>query len=130
MKKGFSRQGSFLIEALLSVVILSTSITIIIQSLAIAAKTKSESSRYATAAILADNFLAEKIRKQFIESGVREENHFSQPHEKYKHVFVTQKFNPDFERINQLDLTVSWPIGNGEKKIHVSTLLFEPVRTQ
>jgi Tfp pilus assembly protein PilV len=125
-----SSQGSFLLEALLSVVILSTSIAVILQSLTSAVKNTVESSRYTAAAVLADNYFAERLLDRFISEGVQRTGHFETPHEEYQYALDSKALSVSVDGISQVDLIVSWPVRNKEKKIRVSTYLLNPPQTQ
>jgi Tfp pilus assembly protein PilV len=125
-----SPRGSFLIEALLSVVILSTSLAVIIQSLASTAKNRVEASRYTTAVVLADNYLTDQLLKRFVQEEMRQEGRFEAPHQQYRYTLDTQSSVFFMDGIAQVNLTVSWPVKNKEKKIRASTILFDTVPTQ
>lgn len=124
-----NQRGSFLLEALLSVVILSVSITIIIHSLASAARTTTQTSRYITASVLADDYLTEILWKRFIESGVYRAGNFERPYEKFRYLLETRRAEHAPDGINEVSLDVSWPSRNTSRKLKVKTYLLKPLES-
>ena len=146
MKMLSDKKGSLLLEALLSVVILSVSLTVIIQSLTTSLRAVTYSSDYTTALFLIDNKMFDLIRKGFIEKDLNEEGQFPQPFDKFqytvkaeggqvhktmmgkktkKNVTITTGEIAEGETniINKVNLTIQWGSDKRKNSISVDTYL-------
>ena len=134
LKEKNNRKGSILLEALLSVVILSVSITLIIQSMTSSYRATVYNADYTTAFLLIENKLFEVIQKGYLEAGLREEKNFLSPYEKYKYLLSVNPYQSSFantgedpadqNHLNRIDLKLSWSSGKRKNNILLKTLLF------
>lgn len=119
-------QGSILLEALLSTVILSVSITIIIHSMIASLRATKYTADYSVALILADNKINNLRVKGNIESGKREEKSFSDYDKKFRYLMQTSQFSDENAKgINKVDMDVLWANGAKRNKILFSTYLLD-----
>ena len=115
--------GSFLIEAILSIVILSTSITLVIQAMTSSLRAGIYSRDYTYAALLSENKMVEFLEKGFISRGLREEGLFKEPYSQFKYVLETDSL-PSAKNINTVKLHVKWQAGRKENTVSILTYLF------
>ena len=107
------RRASLLVEALLAVMILSVSITLIIRSMTSALSSAKTGAKYTVSLFLLDDRMFEFMRALFIPPGYSDQGSFKSPFEDYEYFVETRRTdNPD-EMITALDLTVSF--GPAEK---------------
>lgn len=116
-----NRSGSFLLEAILSVVILSVSITMIIQAMTASLRAASYSAEYTQALVLADEKIHELLNKRSIVSGYFDEGTFPAFDEKYQYLIESDSVNKD---MNQVTLKLSWRSGRKNNAIVLDTYLF------
>ncbi len=119
--------GSLLLESLLAILILSVTLTLMIQTLLGGMKAMVMSAEYTKACFLIDNKMFELIKNRFIDTNFRDSGHFPLPFENFGY---TIEVNPLANEktsgaINEIDLDVSWPSGSKERKISVATYLFK-----
>lgn len=120
------RKGSLLLEALLTVVILSVSITLIIQSMTSSLRASVYSADYTKAALLMENKMFELLQDGFIESGRRVEGSFDKPFEKFRYLVTTKaESRESLSKINNVDMEITWNTGSKENRISLQTLLFD-----
>lgn len=126
MKINHNHSGFLLIEAILAVVILAFSLTLIVQSMGASLRASFYSSQYTTAVFLADHQMFEWLRGRFIGSGVREEGTFSSVDGEYKYSFKTENVPVDDQpsALNLVELDVSWPARQGQNQVSLATYLF------
>ena len=118
-------KGSLLIEALLAVVILSTSITIIIQSMTASLRASDASKSYSLALILLENNMYDLIQQGFIDSNLRKQGNFPEPYEQYKYELETTPYDGvEGNHLNTVNLKVSWVSGRKNNAIIVQSYLF------
>ena len=120
-----SRQGSILLEALLSVIILSVGITVIVQSMTGSLRASVFSSDYSQAMLLLDNKMVEYLEQSSIEANLSEENSFSEPFDRFKYLLKTEPLS-DQPNLNKVHLEVNWKSQNIEKGLSLETYLVKP----
>ena len=122
------RRGSLLVEALLSVVILSTALTLMIQSMTASLRAIQYGAGYTTALILLDNQMCELLRKGAIASGLRETKELTGAagfSTVYRYSMQTESLDDAAGKgVNQVDATVAWRSGKKDNAIGLTTLLF------
>ena len=118
-------KGSILLESLLAIVILSVSITLVIQAMTASVRAGRDSSSYTQAVWLMDNKMTELMEKRFIAPGLREQGHFPEPWERYNYILTTQPVNSDEQSIlNHVMLTVFFQSGKKKNSLETETYLF------
>ena len=126
LKSRGKQQGSILLEALLSTVILSVSITIIIHSMVASLRAAKYTADYSVALILADNKINNLRVKKNIESGNREEKFFGEHDKKFRYLLQTRQFDDEYVRdLNEVNVDVSWKNGAKKNKMLFSTYLLD-----
>lgn len=119
-----SSEGSILVEALLSVVILSISLSIILQSMIMSLRANAYSSEYTLGLILAENKMAE-LFSDSLEIG-RQEGSFEQPFNRYGFVRETKETSEsNLESLRELELAVNWKSGRRNNNIKLTTYVQE-----
>ena len=122
------RRGSLLVEVLLSVVILSTALTLMIQSMTASLRAIQYGAGYTTALILLDNQMCELSRKGAIQAGLRETKELTEagdPLITYRYSLQTASLDDAAGKgINQVDATVAWRSGKKDNAIGLTTFLF------
>lgn len=108
----------------MSVVILSTCITLIIQSLTSSLRALTYSQDYSQALILAENKMQEFLLKGIVPAGLSESGEFSEPYERYRYSAKAEALTAeDQEGINDLVLTVSWNAGRRKNVVTLETYI-------
>lgn len=131
MSRYFKNKGSLLIEALLAVVILSTSLSLILQSLVASLRASVYSVDYTQALILLESKMNEALMKGKSPEGSSEEGNFPEPHERYFYVLKAQALTgEDEENLDQLMLSISWNTKKKKNNISLETYLFKEEETQ
>ena len=118
--------GSVLMEAILSVAILSVSLTLILQSLTTAMRSTVYCLQFTQAIFLAEDKMFEILRKRFIKTNLSEEGSFPDPYDNYQYHLETNKAHLEdwADEINQIDLHLSWTSGKRKNTLPVVTYLF------
>ncbi|MCA9404959.1 MAG: hypothetical protein KC684_00330 [Candidatus Omnitrophica bacterium] len=125
IRKRKKRAGSLLIEALLAVVILSVSVTIVVQSITSSMRATVYVSDYTQALILAEETMFDVMEGQFIPAGLSEEGTYSQPYDHFNYILKTEKSDiPDQKNINDVELTVTWKKRAKTNTFKIRTYLF------
>lgn len=122
-------RGSVLIEVLLSVVILSTSLTFIIRAMASSAMALEYGAGYTLGLINLENQMSDILRRGFIASGVHEEKELTKTKPSYHYSLTTAPWQPIKEGaspISQVDIKIVWRSGKRENQVTVQTLLPSP----
>ena len=117
------RGGSFLVEAILAIVILSISLTLIIQSLMTSLKAAALSADYTRALLFIDDKMFDLIKDRYITAPKSDENSFSEEGQKYRYQLTTERGATE---INLVKLVVSWVYGRRENDVSITTFLFNP----
>ncbi|OGX23961.1 MAG: hypothetical protein A2787_02520 [Omnitrophica WOR_2 bacterium RIFCSPHIGHO2_01_FULL_48_9] len=131
-----SKSGSILVEALLTIVILSVGLVYIIQALTSSLRTVSLTKDYSTAVALSENKMFDLLRKGFIKAPLEETKNFSKPYDGYRYRLDVKKVSPASaeEKRNTIVLQVFWGSGSKERNISLTTYLLEmpddPLRQQ
>ena len=119
--------GAVLIEAVVSVVILAVSVTVLIESLAAAYKATVINAQYAQALILLENQMSLMTRTPFLERDITSPRRFPPPHDVYE---VTEEVaNSELDPSSQMQevrLSLKWKTGRRENNITVVTCLLNP----
>lgn len=125
--QGSDRRGSLLIEVLLSAVILSTALTLMIQSLTASLRAIQYGSGYTMALILLDNQMCELLRKGAVRSDLRETKKMTGSVESAPEYHYSLRAEPSDimpeEKINQVDAVITWRSGKKDNEVGVTTLL-------
>lgn len=117
--------GAVLIEVLLAVVILASSLTLIIRSLVMSLRATVYSRDYSQAVFLLDNKLGEIVQRRFLEDSYQEEGGFPEPFEKYRYEITAQNILEEEPSggVSEVNVLVSWESGKNERKISADTYL-------
>jgi hypothetical protein len=127
LKKQRNNQGSLLIEALLAVVILSASLTLIVRSQASSLRALVYSADYSLALFLAEDKLYELIQQGFLGQSlvIHEEGAFLEPNDRYRYVVDASQKSEDSQIFRELTLQVSWPAGSRDRSLSLRTYFFD-----
>jgi Tfp pilus assembly protein PilV len=125
-KMATEQSGSLLIEALLSTVILSVSLTLIIQSMVMSLRSKNHVRDYIQAVILAESTMAQTLFKadQLDLSG--SEGKFDEPFEKYKYKMTYDDKAMDSENLKELNLNITWQSGRRKNALPLISYIYAP----
>ena len=122
------KRGSVLIEALLSVVILSVSVTLIIQSMISSLKASKYCADYTIASILLEEKMFELRKTGIVQSMGLSEDAVVVNNKKYEYDYeITSLLSgdeTDQENLNKIDLKVSWLSGSKRNNLKASTYIF------
>lgn len=136
LKKVLSSRGSLLLEALLSVIILSVSITVILRGMTSSLRAAQFVSTYTQAMMLMDNTMMSVFKKGSTEALAVKEGDYEQPFDEFHYSIETGNYDDqalqDAQSVPDLDelaLTVSWGDRNLKKKVSLSTLLFKTIES-
>jgi hypothetical protein len=123
-------RGSLLLEVLLAIVILSTSLTLIIQSFVSSLRAMVYSGDYSTAAFLLDTKMFDVLHGQFVQSG-QGEGVFPEPFGKYRYEMKIQRVESDDlqNMINEINIDIIWSSGKKEKRISAVTYILDLPQT-
>ncbi|MFC1510606.1 hypothetical protein ACFL49_02995 [Candidatus Omnitrophota bacterium] len=117
-----NRRGALLMEVLLAVVILSVSLTLIVQSLASSLRATVYSLNYAKAAFLADNKMFDLFQASLgFEEGVGV-RHFDPPFDAYRYQ-LHQEGLKDNPKLSMVRLDVLWGEEERERIFSLETAL-------
>lgn len=125
MERILNKSGSLLIEVLLSVVILSTALTLVIQSMTASLRSIQYGAGYTTALILLDNQMCEWLRKETIRSGTREIKDLAESGTMYRYTAQAEPLDPAVDQgIERVEAAIEWRSGKKDNQIFVTTFLF------
>ena len=121
-----NHKGSLLLEALLVIIILSISLTLIIQSFVSSLRASVFSSDYSKVAILADNKMFDLMSRRFFPRDLDEEGRFASPMDKFKYQWEASNISAgsDDGGIHEVFLDIAWSSGKKTKKVSLVTYLF------
>ena len=122
-KNIFHNRGSFLLEAILSVVILATCITIVIQSLVSSLRAIVYGRDYTRAILLAEGKMLELIQQGFIDDNFKEEGEFLEPQSRYGYIVEAQTQDGLKTNLNKVNVGVHWKSGSRKSQINLETFL-------
>ena len=117
-------KGAFLIEVLLSVMILAAGLTIIIQALLSSLRASTYVKDYSLALILTENKMHELLQEGLIRAPLREEKQFEVPFERFSYQLETEKKQGEKDFLNKVFLKCFWKAGHRTKEITLSTYLY------
>ena len=128
IRKIFNQRSSILIEVLLSIVILSTSITVVIQAMTASLRASANASGYTTALMLLENKMTDLLQGRFIEPGLHEEKDFPEPYQHFKYSLAADPFKEEAGvNLNDLRISVAWASGKKQNKINLETYFIKAV---
>lgn len=116
--------GFFLVEVLLSVVILSVSLTLIIQSMTSALRSSAFAGEHTTALILLENKMFDLLEKGFVETDLRKQEQIPQPYDRYVYFLdVKPVEGSNDRRLNEVDAGLTWKSGKRQNRVAFQTYL-------
>lgn len=119
-----NKRGSFLVEVLLAVVILSVSLTLIIQSMTTSLRASQYVRGYTLALGFLENELFDLKQQKTIDAGTRTERNLAQPYEAYRYVMESRSAPEDGGGIlNEVRAEIIWASGRRTNKLGVTTYL-------
>ena len=119
------RRGSLLIEVLLSIVILSTALTFMIQTMISSLRVIQYGAGYTTALIQLDNQMCELLRKGTVKSGLSEKNDLAVAGTSYSYSMQAGPSDLSADKgINVVEATIAWRSGKRDNRIDLTTFLF------
>lgn len=117
----FNNRGSLLLEALLATIILSVSLTVIVQSFLNGLRALRYSSGYTQAHFFLENKMNNFIQKGFIQGPFNLS--VLHPHGPYKYKLEERnggELTPEAQ-LKEIKLTIFWPVGNKDNSLALST---------
>lgn len=128
MRRFNNSKGSLLIEALLSVVILSISLTLIIRSMTSSLRATIYSLDYAKAGWLADNTMFTFLHTPAEVEGGSKSGEFSPPFEKYGYEMEIKEFSRDGESLplEVVHLDIFWGRETQQRQVSLKAVIFLP----
>lgn len=116
------KKGSVLIEALLSVVILSVSITFIIQSMMASLRATMYVGDYTTAIFLMENKMTELLQKKYTQAPLTETGTVSDQLKDYQYSVKAESIDASEEHgVDDVQVEMFWQSGKKENRITVNT---------
>jgi len=115
------RRGSFLVEAILVIVILSVSLTFIIQSMMSSLRAAAYSADYTRALFFVDDKMFDLIKDRYISAPQEEDGVFTEQGREYRYRLVTETTDT---LINKVLLDVFWGFGRGKKENALSIAMY------
>ncbi len=127
LKKKFNQQGSFLIEVLISVMILSVGLTSVIRSYMTSLKALVYAQEYTIAAFLLENKLTRFVQQGFVDVNLNQRGSFDPPYENFLYRVIAKKVEgrEGMDTLGQLTIEVSWESGAKERSLSASTYLYK-----
>ena len=120
-------RGMLLLEAIMAVVILAISISVIIESLVSGLRATTLTTHYSRALLLADHMMTELLSQRSGEALAPSAGIFPSPDEQYQYELKTQKLlSAPSNGLTQVELTVLWKSGQKQQDLSVVTWLFKP----
>ena len=119
-----SKRGMLLLEAIMAIVILIVSVSVIIESLVSGLRTTVITSDYAQALVLMDNLMT-KIMCQRTADSLAPEADFAPPNAQFHYVLKNYKVSdqPLENSLHEIELSISWQSGQKKQKISAITWL-------
>ncbi len=125
-------RGSILIEVLLSVVILATCISIILQAMTSSLRAVRFSSSYTQAMIILDNKMGDILKKGSILPNLKDGGSLDEPFDHFQYEVLSRGYKEqampqttDVNDLNEVELSVLWGNDDLKKKLTVHTLSLE-----
>lgn len=119
-----NQRGAFLLEALISVVILAVGLVAVIKSFTMGVNAHQRSQEYLTASVLLENKLTELLLGRYVGDETAGEGSFAAPFDRYRYV-VTIVPSPRSSALRQVNVAVIWIGKKGEKVVQGSLDLFQ-----
>ena len=118
-------QGMLLLEAILAIVILTISLTVIIESLVSGLRATVFTVDYSKAIILTDNVMADILRQRAIDPSLANKADFPEPNDAFEYEITTQDMQEEATQspFKEAQVTVSWKSGQKEQGLSVVTWL-------
>jgi len=117
-------KGSILLETLLTIVILSSGLTLIIQAMASSLRGMAYVADSATAIMLLENKLFDYLHKEALAGPLSDEGQFGEPYASFRYSVSTQGISSTTDtRLVPLKAEVSWGEGQKIKKLALMTYL-------
>ena len=124
-----SKKGSLLLEVLLSVIILSTSLTMIIQAMTSSLRAMTYSAQYVKIANVLENEMVNLIYMNLKGVPLPEVNGDAQTEKQYEVFSQSEFLNDSFqEHIQNVRLSVSWPSKRRNNQISINTYFIEGLK--
>ena len=122
-----NNRGSFLLEALLSIVILSVSLTLMIESMTAGLRAIHYTSEYTIAQILLDNKLQELLQKGSVDPQQNKTQSFAPPFDRYEYSLQTPATDDSGgSGLVKVQAGISWVSGKRKNNLSAQTYLFPP----
>ncbi len=118
-------KGSLLLEALLAVVILSVSLTLIIQSMTSSLRASVYGADYTLAIILLENKMFELLNKGLPSSSERETIEVPFSSNSYHFSADARPLSSPGSKIKEVDAALTWNSGKRKNNISLTTYLFD-----
>ena len=123
--KDRSQKGSVLLEALLSIIILSVGLTALVQSMTSSLRSMAFSSKYTLASILLENKMFEAYQHMFQGEDLDEEGTMEEPNEGYHYRMETHPLDQyHSETLKQFTLRLDWAQRGKTPGLAIETYLF------
>ena len=126
LKKLRAKRASILLEALLSVIILSVSIVTINQSMTASLRSLVYSEDYTKALIYLENQIFDLMYLGYVESNQNKEITLPEDERFWLTVVTKPASFGQGSKINELKLTISWKSGKRKNNMAFETYLFNP----
>jgi hypothetical protein len=119
-------RGSFLLEALIAVSILSISLVIIIRSHLVALQAQVFAKDYALATLLLEREMMEIVENGYLEGNSDQERTLEEPYERFTFSLKIVEVGKEeaFDKLNEAQLTLAWKEGSKAHQLSVSTFVF------
>lgn len=118
--------GGLLLEALLAVVILSVSLTLIIQAMTSSLRATVYTTDYSTALLLMENKLVELMLMNAEDISTGDDVEFAEPNERFQYSVATSDLSTEeAEGVNNVTMEVSWKSGSRNNNVVVETYVLE-----
>jgi Tfp pilus assembly protein PilE len=127
LKKKFNHQGSFLIEVLISVMILSVGLTSVVRSYVTSLKALVYAQEYTIAAFLLENRLTRFVQQGYVDLNLNQRDSFDSPYENFSYRATAKKVEgrEGMDALAQLMIEVTWESGVKERSLSASTYLYK-----
>lgn len=121
----WNKKGSLLVEALLTIVIMSVGLTFIIQSFLSSFRASAQVEDYASASVLLENKMNDLMQFGFIAGDTDEEGVFPEPYEKFRYHLKTENIKDVDQEglLNRISLEVLWSSGKKKRAVALTTYL-------
>ncbi len=121
-------RGSLLIESLVAIMILSVSLTIIVQSLLGSFRAMALNASYSTAGLMLDSQMELLLAKDFLEGHLSSgADVFSDPDQRFRYTEEEKKIIQDKTTgtLKEVKLSINWQNGRKTNTLSVTTNLFD-----